>query len=201
MKKLLLFLLFFGFILSLNIPVSGDGFIIPIPPPHRPLPPETKYLDIIYHKVNVEIVNQVAITSIDQEFRNPFNFELEGTYIFPIPEDASISEFAMWVGGKKISGEVLAANEARKIYEDIVRQMKDPALLEYMGRNMFKARVYPIEAKGRKRIELKYEEVLKYDYGLVRYEYPLDTERFSNTPLETVVVLSLIHISEPTRPY
>ncbi|MDD3627090.1 MAG: VIT domain-containing protein [bacterium] len=197
MKKELLVLVLLGIFITLNIPVFGDGFIIPIPPPHRPLPPETRYLDIIYHKVNVEIENQVAVTSIDQEFRNPFNFEMEGTYIFPIPEDASISEFAMWVGGKKVSGEVLAANEARKIYEDIVRQMKDPALLEYMGRNMFKARVYPIEANGKKRIELKYEEVLRYDYGLIRYEYPLDTERFSNTPLETVVVNVNLKTAKP----
>ncbi len=190
---LLTFLIFI--VAAIN--VFGDGFVIPVIPPHRPVPPGIKYLDIIYHKVNVEINNQVAVTEIDQEFKNPFSFEIEGTYLFPIPEGASISEFAMWVGNKRVTGEILEADKARKIYEDIVRQMKDPALLEYVGRNMFKARIYPIPARGRKRVELKYEEVLKYDFGLMRYEYPLDTERFSNSPLEEVVIIVKLKTSQP----
>lgn len=188
--------LIFLFIFN-SVSVFGDGIIIPEPPINRPRPRDIKYLDIVYHKVNIEIDNQVAVTHVDQEFHNPFNYEIEGTYIFPIPEDAAISEFSMWVGKEKITGEVLEANKAREIYEKIVREMRDPGLLEYMGRNMFKARVYPIEANGDKRVELEYEEVLNYDFGLVKYEYPLDTERFSNSPLETVVVTATVKSKKP----
>jgi len=161
----------------------ADGFIIPRPP--RPGDAITP-LSVKYHHVTVEIRNQVAKTTVDQAFLNPFERDIEGTYIFPLPEGASISEFAMWIGEQKISGEILDAREARGIYEDIVRRLKDPAILEYMGRNLFRARVYPIPAKGEKRVRLSYTEVLKAERNFVRYRYPLDTERLSRDPIASV---------------
>jgi Ca-activated chloride channel homolog len=145
-------------------------------------------LPVKYHRVSVDIKNQVATTHIDQVFKNPYNMDLEGTYIFPLPEEAAISEFSMYMDGKKVTGEILEKERARKIYEDIVRKMKDPGLLEYVGRNMFKARIYPIPAKGEKRIELTYQQTLKYDSGMISYSYPLDTERFSPDPIEDVSI-------------
>ena len=161
----------------------ADGFIIPRPPrPGDQVPP----LSVKYHHVTVEIANQVAKTSVDQVFLNHFERDIEGTYIFPLPEGAAISEFAMWVGEEKIQGEILDARKAREIYEDIVRRLKDPAILEYMGRNLFRARVFPIPAKGEKRVRLSYTEVLKAERGLVSYRYPLDTERLSRDPIASV---------------
>ncbi len=163
----------------------ADGFIIvPTPPRGKPFMP----LSIKYHHVEVDIDNQVAITKVDQVFINDNDRDLEGIYIFPIPENASISDFAMYVDGERVSSEVLERKEARKIYEDIVRRMKDPALLEYMGRGAFKARVYPIPARGEKRIQLEYSEILKYDSGLCKYVYPLNTEKFSARPIQSVSV-------------
>ena len=132
----------------------------------------------------MEIVDQVARTSIDQVFINHDGRDIEGTYIFPVPEGASISDFAMFIGNERVKGEILDSGEARRIYEDIVRRLRDPGLLEYMGRNLFRARVYPIPANGEKRVQISYTEVLKADNGLVRYLYPLNTERFSRDPLE-----------------
>lgn len=114
--------------------------------------------------------------------------DVEGEYIFPLPEGASVSRFAMWVDGEPLEAEVLDRDEARRIYEEIVRQRRDPALLEYAGRGAFRARVYPIPSHGEKRIELEYSEVLPADGGLVRYVYPLNTERFSTRPLEEASV-------------
>ena len=163
----------------------ADGFIvIPEPPRGRPFIP----LSIKYHHVEVEIDNQVATTKVDQVFINENDRDLEGIYIFPIPEGASISDFAMYVDGERVSSEVLEKKKARKIYEDIVRRMKDPALLEYMGRGAFKASVYPIPARGEKRIQLEYSEMLKYDSGLCKYVYPLNTEKFSAKPISSVSV-------------
>ena len=163
----------------------ADGFIIPIPPPHvAKVPP----LALKYHHVSVEIDEQVARTTIDQVFINDFHRDLEGTYIFPIPKGAQITEFAMYIDGERISGELLEKEKARRIYQDIVNRMKDPALLEYLDRDMFKIRVYPIPAHGEKRIQLEYSEVLTNDAEVVRYHYPLDTERFSSRPLNEVSV-------------
>lgn len=176
--SLLLFLLLAGI-------AYADGFII-IPSPPR----EVSFipLSIKYHHVDVSINNQVAVTKVDQVFQNDNNRELEGIYIFPIPEGASISDFAMFVDGKRVSSEILERGKARSIYEDIVRRMKDPALLEYMERGAFKASIYPIPARGEKRIQLEYSEVIKYDSGLCKYVYPLNTEKFSAKPIKSVTV-------------
>ena len=164
--------------------LRADGFIIPSPRPGQDIPP----LSVKYHHVTVEIVDQVAKTSVDQVFVNNFGRDIEGTYIFPVPEGASVSEFAMYIGNERVKGEILDSREARRVYEDIVRRMRDPGLLEYMGRNLFRARVFPIPANGEKRVQISYTEVLKSENGLVKYLYPLNTERFSRDPLEDVSI-------------
>ena len=166
--------------------VHADGFIVPSPPPHvTEVVPD---LAVKYHHVEVTIKDQVAETQIDQVFVNDSAYELEGTYIFPLPEDAAISDFAMFVDGRKWDGRVLDRDQARRIYEDIVRRRRDPALLEYAGRDAFQASIYPIEPFGEKRVQLSYSQVLLSEDGLVRYVYPLSTEQFSSRPLEEVVI-------------
>ena len=180
------FIIIFFFVLFnvFVVDLFADGFIVPVPRPGESIPP----LTVKYHRVNVEIINQVAKTSIDQVFINNHNRDIEGIFIFPLPERASISEFSMYIGGKKVEGEILDRDRARRIYEDIVRRMKDPALLEYVGRNMFRARVFPIPANGEKRIQLSYTEIIKAERNLIRYVYPLNTERFSLRPLQEVTI-------------
>lgn len=168
--------------------LRADGFIIPNPRHGEAIPP----LTVKYHHVTVEIVNQVAKTSVDQVFINNFNRDIEGTYIFPIPENAAVSEFAMYIGGERVRGEILDSQKARTIYEDIVRRMRDPGILEYIGRNMFQARVFPIPARGEKRVQISYTEVLKSEISLVKYLYPLNTERFSRDPIRDVSLTARI---------
>ncbi|MFL6552834.1 MAG: VIT domain-containing protein, partial [Chthoniobacterales bacterium] len=113
----------------------GDGFIviehpIYVPPTHFPF----AALEVTSHQVNVKIDGQVAITSIDQEFYNPNDQRLEGFYMFPVPKGAHLDKFSMEIGGKSVDAELLPADKARRIYEDIVRKVRDPALLEYSGR-------------------------------------------------------------------
>ncbi|HDC92941.1 MAG TPA: VWA domain-containing protein, partial [Candidatus Acetothermia bacterium] len=93
-----------------------------------------------------------------------------------------------WVDGHPVEGEVLPADRAREIYLDYLRQHRDPALLEYVGRDTFQARVFPIPLGGTRRIELEYTELLTPEGGVYRYRYPLDTERFSYRPLEEVKI-------------
>ena len=166
----------------------ADGILIPVPP--RPWPTDTpmENLAIRYHRVRVTIKDQVATTEVDQVFVNTTNHEIEAIYMFPLPDGSAISDFAMYVDGAKLDGTLLDREEARRIYENTVRQQRDPALLEYVGRNAFRARIYPIPAKGEKRIVLRYSELLRAEGGLVRYLYPLDTERLSSKPIEDVSI-------------
>ena len=187
-----------GLILS---PVKADGIIIPDPDPI--MLDEDFYrlnqLSILYHHVDVEINSQIAVTHVDQVFYNPNDWEVEGQYIFPLPEGAVVNEFTLWIDGKPVEGKILEADEARKIYEEIVREMQDPALLEYIGKGAFQASIYPIPPQGESRIELEYQQVLNSDNGLVEYIYPLNTEKFSVYPLDEVRISVNIQSNEDIR--
>lgn len=202
MKKIVFSLLAAVFLLSLFVlPVQADGIIVPEPcqgvdcQPVLPM----EQLTVKYHHVTVTIDNQVAVTHVDQVFFNPNNWTVEGTYIFPLPLDAVVSNFTLWIDGKSVSGKVLDATQARRTYEQIVAQMKDPALLEYIGRGAIQAKVFPIAPGQEKRIELEYSQVLTAKNGLVQYVYPLNTEKFSMQPLQSVLVNVDIRSSEPIR--
>jgi Ca-activated chloride channel family protein len=168
-------------------------------PPHLPPPRPYAPLEVTYHHVNVKIDGQIATTSVDQEFYNPDSRRLEGTYLFPIPKGAQIDKFTMEIGGKQVEAELLPADKARRIYEDIVRKLRDPALLEYADRDVFKVRIFPIEPHSHKRITLSYSQVLKSDAGLVSYVYPLNTEKFSAQPIKSLSVKVELESKRPLK--
>jgi Ca-activated chloride channel family protein len=178
--------------------VRADGFIVVerpflIPPGHFPFAP----LEVSSHHVDVKIDGQVAVTSIDQEFYNPNDQRLEGIYMFPVPKGAHIDKFSMEIGGKMVDAELLRADKARQIYEDIVRRMRDPALLEYAGRDLFKARIFPIEPRSRKPIKISYTELLRSDAGTMTYSYALSTEKFSARPIKSLSLKVEVKTEQP----
>lgn len=167
--------------LSFSYQAPAQGVIIPIicdirpcprpiPRPNLPSALPVKSIDI-----DVKINGQVATTHVEQVFRNDTQWTLEGTYFFPIPETASIVEFAIWENGKKLVGEVRSREEARRIYDEIVRRQRDPGLLEYAGKDLFQASIFPIPPLSDKKLELTYTQVLKAESGTVSYRYPLGT--------------------------
>ena len=190
--------------LFLPIAALADGIIVPDPPVCDPTqcPPVIIPMDqlvIRYHHVTVSIKDQLAVTHVDQVFYNPNDWTIEGTYIFPIPDDAAVSGFTLWVDGQPVKGQVLDATQARQTYEQIVSSMRDPALLEYIGRGAVQARIFPIAPQGERRIELEYTQALPAEGGLVRYVYPLNTEKFSASPIESVTVSVDIQSNVPIR--
>jgi Ca-activated chloride channel family protein len=155
--------------------------------PPRPVPNYSP-LEVSFTKADIKIRDQFATTKVEQEFYNPNPRVLEGTFLFPVPKGAHIDKFTMNIDGKPVEAELLAADKARGIYEDIVRRQRDPALLEYAGRDLFKVRIFPIEPNARKKITLSYSQLLKSDAGLLSYVLPLNTEKFSAKPLRSVSV-------------
>ncbi|MCK9586828.1 VIT domain-containing protein [Methanothrix soehngenii] len=191
-------LMLFAVSVGLMSPAGADGIIIVDPPPGVDVRLDQS-LAIKYHHVDIQIKDQVATTRVDQVFVNDNPWTAEGTYIFPLPQGAAVSDFVMWVDGKAVHGEILEADEARTIYDDVVRRMKDPALLEYVGRKALKASVFPIPPGEERKIELEYSQILPVENGLVHYIYPLSTERFSSRPLEDLVVRAQIESREPLK--
>ncbi len=173
-------------------PLAADGMLIP----ERPDAPN---FAVKYHRVEVKIEGQVATTNIDQVFENKSGREQEAVYVFPLPHGASVREFTLYDQGHPLHAELIDRDKAREIYESIVRKRKDPALLEYIGRDTYRVRVFPIPANGTKRVELEYTELLKYDSGIVSYVYPLSTEKFSSEPIEEVRVSVEIESTAPIR--
>lgn len=157
----------------------AQGVIVPGPCRRCPTPPRPvtlpRALPVKSIKLDTKIVGQVATTHLEQVFRNDTDAVLEGTYLFPIPESASIVEFAIWDGDRKLVGEVRSREEARRIYDEIVRRQRDPGLLEYAGKDLFQASIYPIPAHSDKKLELTYTQVLRAESGTVSYRYPLGT--------------------------
>jgi len=124
-----------------------------------------------YH-VDVHIEDGFARTTIDQTYFNHLTGRLEGTFYFPLPPDASLSRLAMYVSGKLMEGGMVEREYARQVYEDIVRKMKDPALLEWIDGSTFKMRVFPLEGRQEKRIVLSYTQRLSSLYDRTAYRFP-----------------------------
>ncbi len=180
MKVFSLFSLFFAsFVFTLS--AHAQGVIVPIICERRPCiprpiqPPFPANLPVKSINIDTKIEGQIATTHLEQVFRNDTQYTLEGTYFFPIPETASIVEFAIWENGKKLVGEVRSREEARRIYDEIVRRQRDPGLLEYAGKDLFQASIFPIPPNSDKKLEMTYTEVLKAESGTVAYRYPLGT--------------------------
>ena len=163
------------------------------PPIVLPGPPSPR---LTAHAVHAVIDGQVARVSVEQTFVNASSSPLEGTYLFPLPKDAGVSEFRMLADGRVLEGDVLDQDEASKIYEEIVRRQLDPALLEYAGQRLFKVRIFPIPPHGERKITLNYSLLLAENAGLVLFSHPLAGQIVGDGP----VVKGMSERAEPVRP-
>jgi Ca-activated chloride channel homolog len=177
----------------------------PVPPRPIPRPIPTPRVHVFApleqkrHHAEVTITDQVAVTTIEQEFYNPNPRPIEGTFLLPLPRGAQIQKFSMEIDGKPVEAELLPAERARAIYEDIVRKLKDPALLEYVDRDVFRVRIFPMEARGTKRVSLSYTQVLRSEAGLVGYSYPLSPQQFSAKPIPQISLGVQLKTSRPLK--
>ena len=163
-------------------------------------------LTVGYHKVTVDIRDQIARTEIEESFVNNTPGRLEGVFQFPLPQDASISGFGMWIGSELVEADVVEKQRAREIYETILRERRDPGLLEWSGGNIFKARVFPIEGHSEKRIKIVYTQVLPLVGNQYRYSYPLQSEMLKQNPLRELAIdvklnsaIALKNVQSPTH--
>lgn len=191
-----------AFLFLTTLAAQAQGIIVPGPCNRCPMPPRPvplpRSLPIKSIKIDTKITSQVATTHLEQIFRNDTDATLEGTYFFPLPESASISEFAIWDGDRRLVGEVRSREEARRIYDEIVRRQRDPGLLEYAGKDLFQASIFPIPPHSDKKLELTYTQVLQADSGTVAYRYPLGIGR-QITQIGTVSGRIEIDSKDPLR--
>lgn len=150
-------------------------------------------------RIDVQMDGPIAITTVEQTFENGTAQRMEGDYFFPLPKHAIIKEFRMEMNGEMVKAEMLDADKARQIYEDIVRQMKDPALLEFTEQGMLHMRIFPIEPHSTKEIKLVFAHYMSIDNRTYEYTYPLNALKYNSHNIEDVVLNVDIKSNEKIR--
>ncbi len=178
-------------LLGLTVPALAQGTVIlphPVPHPRWPQRVTTMPLELKYQRVYVEITDGVAVTQVQQTFRNPLRHQVEGTYVFPLPDDVAVGDFSMTMGGKTLKGEVLEKEKARRTYEEIVRRVRDPALLEFLGKRLYQASIFPIPPGEQLEVKLQYSQTLTEQAGLGLFAHPLRSQAQTAGTIEELVV-------------
>lgn len=139
--------------------------------------------------VDILVVGQTAVTTMEMTFYNPNTRVMEGEFQFPLADGQQVSRFALDINGKLREGVVVDKALGRKTFEDIVRRGVDPGLLEKTEGNNFKARVYPMPAKGTRRVLIAFEQELHERGGQDYYFLPITANvTLKNFKVRTEVV-------------
>ena len=131
---------------------------------------------LVSHHVEAVVRDGLARTEVEEVFYNDTGRVLEGRYVFPLPADASISRLALWVNDKPVEGEIVEKKRAAAIFKEIVDDTvrpRDPALLEWVAGGDFSLKIFPLPAKGSRKVRIAYDQVVKESGGRIRYAYPL----------------------------
>jgi Ca-activated chloride channel family protein len=199
MKRLTLFaLVVLTMLLSTNASVYAVGVLY-----SRPLNSSTTYEKawIKSFDATVQINGQVAVTHVDQTFHNEMNQTVETVWIFPMPEGAVVTELFYWFNGKRYKAEIREAQEARQDYESQIRRYIDPALLEYLGDNLFRLSVAPVNPNTDVRTEITYVELLPYEFGSIGYTFGMDAAALSPKPLNRLSVNMTVETQSPFKSF
>ena len=182
--------------------VISNGVVVP------PYPVERDLGGFVMntHNVHIKVENGIATVTIEEEFENTSKRLLEAVYLFPIPSSAVISDFTMKIGDQVLKGEVLPADQAREIYQEIVAKMKDPALLEYVGTQLIRMSIYPFEPGEKRQFLIQYSQPLEISSNSYSMIYPLKIDSFLSAPIGTVsirvsVPFQIAEVYSPTHPF
>ena len=156
-------------------------------------------LEINRHNIKIGINNQLVTTKIDQVFVNPNKFEVNGMYLFPVPDDAVVSKLALSVDGKSVSGELLSQEQAHQIYRNSARYGGNRAILEHIGTRAFAVEVPRIPASGERRIQFEYSQIIPADSDLTKYTYPLSLAKSASAPIRNLHIEMEVESEEELR--
>jgi Ca-activated chloride channel family protein len=192
---------YFGLMLGLlyvavpSNPARAQGLIVD----RRPGVPVARAFEIREVSVNARVREQVAEVQVSQVFHNPGSTVVESEYLFPLPDEGAIQNFVLLVDGKEMPGRILPKDEARRIYEEVVRTKRDPALLEFMGRDLFRTSVFPIPPGADRTVTLRYTQLCRRERDVVTFLYPFATQKFTAKPIQHLSLNLQIHSSLPIK--
>jgi Ca-activated chloride channel homolog len=167
----------------LPLPLAAQGRLIPrpcqrgdCPPPVRPCiaggcPLPGVAIERSASDVRVELRDRVLRYQVDERFVNYGGVVGEADYVFPLPKNAAFEGLKLEINGELVAGEIMDAEHARQTYEAIVRQQRDPALVEWMGHGLLRARIFPIAPGEEKRVVVRFQAVAEREGDALRVEY------------------------------
>jgi len=123
-------------------------------------------------RAQVNIVDQAAVTTLEVTVRNPGPNQVESIFLLPVPAGAAISSFMFDGSASQPTAQILARDDARRAYDEIVRRLRDPALLEFAGWNLLRSSVFPVAPGATQRVRVTYEHVLERDGARIDYVLP-----------------------------
>jgi Ca-activated chloride channel family protein len=121
--------------------------------------------------VRVTLDGRVLRYEITETLVNRGNVVGEADYLLPLPRGAAFEDLALEINGELVTGETMTAERARGIYQEIVRKMRDPALVEWMDHGLLRTRIFPIAPGETKRVEVRFRAVAQREGGALRMDY------------------------------
>jgi Ca-activated chloride channel family protein len=185
--------------------VAAQGVLVDVRADHstrlpRPIPqPPASSYKIESIDVQAKLADQIARVQVSQKFTNTGSVPLEVCFVFPLPYDGAIDRLTLLVDGKEYEAKLLAKEEARRRYEEIVRKNRDPALLEWVGNSMFQSSVFPVPPGASRTVSLRYSQLCRKNYGLTDFIFPLSTAKYTSQPLEKLSLRVAIESSQPIK--
>lgn len=155
------------------VPLTAATDTAPAPAPFALSDPDGQDLVLERLDVRTAVHGMLALTEVEMRFRNPRQRRMEGRFSAVLPEGATVSRFAKEVDGHLMEGEVVERLRAHQVYDEILHEMRDPAMLDQEAGNRFSARVFPIEAGGTVRLLLAYSSLLRQVGGERSWTLPL----------------------------
>lgn len=140
-----------------------------------------------YH-ITITINNQVATTKIKQIFTNPNDFEVRGKYIFPVPKDVALANFALSIDGEPVTGKLLSHGESHRMYRTSAREGYNLGILDHLDTQAYVADVERIPAHSRRHIEFEYSQILPVEDDLVKFSHPLSLAKSANGAIADLAI-------------
>ena len=133
--------------------------------------PQPAALERTSSNVRATLADHVLRYEVEETFRNRGATMQEADYMYPLPAGAAFQELQLSINGQLVSGEIMDAGRARSTYEEIVRRQRDPALVEWMGYGLLRARIFPINPGEEKRVVLRFQVIAPREGDAIRVDY------------------------------